>query len=94
MGRRPKYTQVQKLKNDLTESFNRANGVQAAEIFGMLFEVLNEQKSKIAPSVIVAETEPDMSIESFEKLSLIELMQLQGRLNRLAMRKRKEENQE
>ena len=39
MGRRPKYTLVQKLKNDLTESFNRANGIQSAELFTMLFEV-------------------------------------------------------
>ena len=55
MGRRPKYTQVQKIKNDLTDAFNRANGIEAAEIFGMLFEVLNEQKAKITPSVVVAE---------------------------------------
>ena len=92
MGRRPKYTQVQKIKNVLTDVFNRANGIEAAEIFGMLFEVLNEQKAKITPSVVVAEPEPVLSIESYEKLSLIELMQLQGRLNRLAMRKRKDEN--
>ena len=92
MGRRPKYTQVQKIKNDLTDAFNRANGIEAAEIFGMLFEVLNEQKAKITPSVVVAEPEPVLSIESYEKLSLIELMQSQGRLNRLAMRKRKDEN--
>ncbi|MCE5227315.1 MAG: hypothetical protein LLG05_15845 [Porphyromonadaceae bacterium] len=94
MGRRPKYTQVQKIKNDLTDAFNRANGIEAAEIFGMLFEVLNEQKAKITPSVVVTEPEPVLSIESYEKLSLIELMQLQGRLNRLAMRKRKDENNE
>ena len=64
MGRRPKYTQVQKIKNDLTDAFNRANGIEAAEIFGMLFEVLNEQKAKITPAVVVAEPEPVVSIES------------------------------
>ena len=49
MGRRPKYTLVQKLKNDLTESFNRANGIQSAELFTMLFEVIAVPlKSKIA----------------------------------------------
>ena len=46
----------------------------------------------LSASVVVAEPEPVLSIESYEKLSLIELMQLQGRLNRLAMRKRKDEN--
>ena len=91
MGRRPKYTLVQKLKNDLTESFNRANGIQSAELFTMLFEVLNEQKSKKTPSVTITETDPDLSIEAFEKLSLIEIMKLQGKLNRLAMRKRRDE---